>query len=586
VAPTTLRLHETCWPTARRRCRSPAVSVLRVRGQESPPAPRTRVCLRALSCVLFSTLPLGAGCSAPASDDSLETATSGDEYRTPEAIGDGWTTAAPAELGLSADALSRMSAAIHRGEYPNVHVVLVAKNGRLVYEEYFEGHDRRYRMGQRSSVTLSFDRDTLHDVRSVTKSLTSALVGISVGEAAIPSVDAPVIEYFPEHRSAGSSIQRLTLHHALTMAGGLDWNEADVLYTDPANDGERMEASADPAGFVLGRQVVSDPGSTWYYNSGLPLLLGIVIARTTGTSFGAYAEEKLFRPLEFGPLEWRGPTAWADVPELAWDDVRGGPAAVDPTGSLWLRPRDLLKFGSLYVNEGRWGGRAVIPPDWVDRSLRPVVWRDAPIEHGEGVSSQGGYGYLWWYDQYTLPYGELTVHSADGNGGQRLWVIPQLDLVALHLTGNYNLPWATYQAERLLLERIVPWALGTETEYRHEVGRPSRAVQPQELGVVELSASERARYVGVYEEPGARLEVREESGTLWLVLPGAGTVELFPLGNHTFAMGRRDAGGAPAKLFWPDERAVFVVDSGGEVLRYEYRDVRDATVWGSGVRIQ
>jgi CubicO group peptidase (beta-lactamase class C family) len=588
LAPTTLGRGNARWPTGRQRRRSLASRVLRVHGQEPTTAPRPAACPGALFLVLLSTLPLGAGCSdAYVSDGSVATGEVRAKQVTPEAVGDGWTTAAPAELGLSAEPLERMAAAIRGGEYPNVHVVLVAQNGRLVFEEYFEGQDTRYRLGERDSVTLVFDRDTLHDVRSVTKSLTSALVGISLDDAAISSVDVPVSDFFPEHRSLASiRTGRLTLHHALTMTGGLDWNEADVPYTDPANDGERMEASTDPARMLLERRLVSDPGSTWYYNSGLPVLLGIVVSRATGQSFGAYAQEKLFGPLEFGPLEWRGPMAWADVPELTWNENRVGSAAVDPAGALWLRPRDLLKFGSLYLNGGRWRGGAVLSPDWVDRSLEPVVWRDAPIEHGEGVSSHGGYGYLWWYDRYTLPYGELTVHSADGNGGQRLWVVPELDLVALHLTGNYNLPWATYHAERLLLERIVPWALGTEMEYRHEVGRPSRALQPEELDMVELTATERARYVGAYEEPGDRLEVRDEDGTLWLVLPGAGSVELFPLGDHTFAMGRRDAGGAPARLFWPDERAVFIVDSEGEVLRYEYRDVRDDTVWGTGERVR
>ena len=532
---------------------------------------------------------LAASCSeGPTLDTDQAAQTSRAPYQTPTRLDDGWTTGAAAEVGLSVIPLERMSEEIRRGVFPNVHGVLIAKDGRLVFEEYFEGHDFRYRQGRRETVSLAFDRETLHDTRSVGKSLTSALVGIAVGDGAITSLDAPLVDFFPEHASmATADKQRITLRHALTMSAGLDWNEGEVPYTDPNNDEELMEASDDPAGNVLVREVVSDPGSTWYYNSGLPLLLGLIVSRTSAQPLGSYARERLFEPLGFGSHEWSGPRAWADVPELKWDGSEEWAGSANPAGSFWIRPRDLLKFGSLYLNEGSWNGNSALPAKWVHESLRSHVWRtDGTMEHGEGVSSRGGYGYFWWHDHYTLPYGELTVHSAAGNGGQRIWVIPTLDLVAVHFTGNYNLPWASFHAERLLLEHIVPWALGIEASYRHEVGRPARSIEPGELQVVELTSAERARYVGVYDEDGERLEVRDEHGALRLALPATGWVDLLPLGNHLFALGRRGQDGRSDKLFWPDERAVFVVDEEDEVVGYEYRDVNDGRVWGEGKRIR
>ena len=531
-----------------------------------------------------------AACSEGGSRDGPDRRLSpGSVYPTPAQLDDGWTTGAPVELGLSPLPMLRMSEAIRRGDYPNVHGLLIAKDGRLAFEEYFHGQDRRYGQEEyRNTVTITFDRDSLHDVRSIAKSVTSALVGLAVYDGAIPSLDTPLADYFPERAAAATApMRRVTLRHALTMSAGLDWNEQDVPLDDPTNDDERLEASADPVGMVFGRGLVGEPGSSFYYNGGLPLLLGVAVSRTTGLPFGSYARERLFGPLGFGALEWAGPSAWVDVPELVWDGVEPWSETANPAGELWILPRDLLKFGSLYLNDGQWNGRAVLPDEWVDESLRPHVWlMDASREHGDGISSRGGYGYLWWYDEYALPYGEVTIHYAGGNGGQRVWVVPSLDLVAVHLAGNYNLFWAAYHAERLLLEHIVPWALGIEPTYRHEVGRPARPVEPEEVSVVPLTPSQRARYVGVYEEPGARLEVRDDDGVLRLVLPGAGTVDLIPQGDHVFAMGRLGQDGVPYKLFWPDERAVFVLDEVGDAVRYEYRDVDDGRVWGEGLRLR
>ena len=495
---------------------------------------------------------------------------------------------APAALGLSPEPLERLAAAIRAGDYPNVHGVLIAKDGRLVYEDYFDGWDIRYGQEEfRDSVSIRFDRDSLHDVRSITKSVTSAVVGMAVADGAITTLDTPLVAFFPDYASrAAAGFDQVTLRHALTMTGGLDWNEADVPLTDPTNDDERMEASRDPAGLVFSRGLVTTPGSSWYYNGGLPLLLGMIVSRTAGLPFGAYARENLFEPLGFGPLEWAGPTTWNGVPELVWEGSEAWSGSANPGGEMWIRPRDLLKFGALYLGGGAWNGRQLLSADWVASSLTPSVWRtEGFLGHGRGVSSRGGYGYFWWYDEFSFPDGDLVVYSAGGNGGQRVWVIPALDVVAVHLTGNYNLPWSHYQAERLLLERIVPWAQGRDAGYHHEIGRPVRVLDGGELDLIVLTGGERELYAGTYQEPGERIEVREESGLLRMGLPGAGVVDLIPLGEHTFALGRLDEAGMPTELHWPDERVVFVLDEQGTVLRYEYRDVGDGTVWGEGLRL-
>jgi len=226
----------------------------------------------------------------------------------------------------------------------------------------------------------------------------------------------------------------------------------------------------------------------------------------------------------------------------------------------------------------------VLAEEWVAESLEPRVERsDSMSEHGAGVTSRGGYGYLWWHDRYTLPYGELTVHAAHGNGGQRIWVVPEPGLTAVHLTGNYNVGTSSWNAERLLLERIVPWALGIEADYRHEMGKPTLAIEPGEWPLIELSREERARYAGAYDEEGQRVVVREAEDALEITLPGMGPVALIPEGEHSFATGRIQDGQV-CKVFWPSWRVVFVLDEGGDVVRYESRAAGEVGVIGTRVR--
>jgi CubicO group peptidase (beta-lactamase class C family) len=380
-------------------------------------------------------------------------------YRPPPQLDDGWRTTSAEELGLDRRRLEAMTEAIRRQEYANIHAVLIPRDGRLVYEEYFPGMDRRWRSDQRETVRTIFHRDTLHDTRSVGKSITSALVGIALGAGAIASLDTPLVAFFPEHADlATPEKRRITLRHALSMNAGLDWNELDVPYTDPANHSERMHASTDPAGFLLARPMAGEPGKWWSYNSGLPTLLGLVISRATGQPFGAYAREVLFEPLGITDVEWGGPHAWTAIPELAWRGSQAWARVANPGGSLWIRPRDLLKFGSLYLHGGRWNGRQVIPAEWMEESTRRhITVTDSISDHGEH-----GYGYLWWHDRFRTDAGELEVHTASGNGGQRIFVIPSLNLAVTVLAGRYNDPEANWLPEQLLLRYIVPAARGSE----------------------------------------------------------------------------------------------------------------------------
>lgn len=492
------------------------------------------------------------------------------------AVADRWRTAEPEDVSLARAPLEEMTAAIRRGDYRNVHAVLISRDGRLVYEEYFTGTDRRPEGSDYDElVTHTFGPATLHTTRSAGKSFTSALVGIALEAGVIDSVEQPLLEFFPELAEvADPAARRITLEHVLTMSAGLDWNEGRVPYTNPANHERAMSLSEDPARFVLGRDVVAEPGSLWAYSSGLPTLLGLVLHRATGESFGTYARDHLFRPLGIERVDWTGPPAWTDHPAFVWegDEPWSLSRSATPAGSLWLLPRDMLKFGALYLGGGRWEGRQIVPEEWVAASLAPSVARtSAPIEYPNGTVRHAAYGYQWWYDRFELPYGEVTVHSASGNGGQKIWVLPELGLTAVHLAGNYNLEGSGWEAERLLLERIVPWALDVPADYRHQPALAPVDVEPGDWPLVELPPAQLERFVGSYEEDGQRVEVRALDGRLQL-LPsiGMGPLDLVPAGEHTFALGVV-TGGEVSQLYLPDTRFVFVFDEYGVATRYEIR---------------
>ena len=179
--------------------------------------------------------------------------------------------ALPSDVGLDASKLNEVAARIRSNPNINVHSVLVVKDNKLVFEDYFSGKDQSW--GEDLGV-VDFDSDSLHDMRSVTKSITSALVGIAISEGKIAGIDASVFDLFPDYSDQLAPDKKsLTLHHILTMSAGLDWFEP-IDYTNPGNDEIRMDGSPDPVAFTLGRSLRNQPGQSFQYNGGLPTLLG------------------------------------------------------------------------------------------------------------------------------------------------------------------------------------------------------------------------------------------------------------------------------------------------------------------------
>ena len=345
--------------------------------------------------------------------------------------------AAPAEMGIDTLLLKDLTNKINSQFYPNIHSVLIAKNGQLIYEEYFAGKDQIY--GKDIGLVQHTDT-TLHDLRSISKSVVSALVGIAIEKGFINGVDQKISEFFPEMVFEGEKAN-WTVEHFLTMTTGLQWNE-NIPYDNPENDEIRMTYSKDPVGYVLHKDLESSPGNRFNYNGGATQVLAEIVERTSKTPLDEFANENLFRPLGIDKFEWNKYSVWGPSEKFA-----------APSG-LRLTPRDLMKIGQLYLNNGLWAGKRILNPDWISQSFDRKV--EFPSDVAEG---NDGYGYQFWTWRDTVLGKEVIIVAANGNGGQNIYWDIRNSLIVVTTAGNYN-NWEIVNDTYALLKNHVYPAMG------------------------------------------------------------------------------------------------------------------------------
>jgi CubicO group peptidase (beta-lactamase class C family) len=327
----------------------------------------------------------------------------------PVALKDGWTLAAQAEVGLDAAKLCELDSFIAQWPEANIHAVVVVRNGKLVMERYFAGEDERWgdKLGR-----VTYGPEVKHDLRSISKSVTSLLVGIARSEGKFPALDSSMFDAFPDYADLRTPEKvRITFHDLLTMSSGLAWDE-NRPWTDPRNNEAGMILAADPFRYILSQPVAWPHGTVYAYSGGGTSLLGETLVRSTGQSLRDYARDKLFSPL--------------DITDFEWLDA-GVSRKLGAFGSLRLRPRDAAKLGRLMLTDGQWNGHQVLPASWAAESIKPRI-------NGEGLFF---YGYQWWLSRSFRNGGELTWAAGVGLGGQRLYVVPTLDLVVMINSGHY-----------------------------------------------------------------------------------------------------------------------------------------------------
>jgi CubicO group peptidase (beta-lactamase class C family) len=254
-----------------------------------------------------------------------------------------WSMTTSADAGFAPDLEENFEIARQAGTLPNLHGVMAARGGQIFFEKYLAGPDA----GRRPLGIIRFEPDTLHDMRSVTKSIVGLLYGIALAADRVPAPESNLLSQFPEYADlSGDSARRsLTVKHALTMTLGTDWDEIPFPYSDPRNGETAMNNAADRYRYVLERPVIESPGVRWIYNGGATALLARLITKGTGQPLHEFAREALFGPLHIENTEWR-------------QGVDGEPIAAS---GLRMTLRDLARIGVTILNGGQWNGRQVIP---------------------------------------------------------------------------------------------------------------------------------------------------------------------------------------------------------------------------------
>lgn len=278
---------------------------------------------------------------------------------------------------------------------------LVARGDSLVYERYFGG----------------FRGDSLHTVFSASKSVLSAALGAALDRGLIGGLDDPITRYVPELRERDPGFDSITLRHLVTMTSGLGWNDAKTPWGDPAD----TYYSTDLRGTALRARIEGPPGRRFVYNNYNPLLVGLAVERAVDTTLSAFLSEAIW-----APMGAEADASWSlDRREGGFEKMESGFNA---------RPRDLARFGRLFLRSGRRGERAVLSPAWVDASVRADSISDP----------SAGYQHFWWVDPGD---GGPAAFWAEGRFGQFLYVVPELDLVMVRLGRHEgDVDWRSFMA--------------------------------------------------------------------------------------------------------------------------------------------
>jgi CubicO group peptidase (beta-lactamase class C family) len=330
---------------------------------------------------------------------------------------------------VASPALMRLKSEIESGQIPNVHSVLIRQHGKMIAEWYFAGPDAR--RDDKDLGTVHFTPETLHDIRSGSKSIVSLLFALALADGSIHSIDDAALDYFPELADlATPENRRITLRNLLTMSSGFQWDEYSYPYSDARNSETAMDASTDRYRYIFSLPLDAEPGKRFRYSGGDVALIAAVIARATKMPIDDYVRRRLFAPLGITTFEWV-------------KDSNGIPLAAS---GLRLRSPDMMKIGTLMARGGQYEGRQVVPRSWIDAATS----RQATVDTGspcdpESTDHPSGlgflqYGYFWWIGPGCASHDRRPWFSAIGNGGERITVIPSLELVIVTTAGLYNDP--------------------------------------------------------------------------------------------------------------------------------------------------
>lgn len=340
------------------------------------------------------------------------------DYSIPVESDEEFTTSTLAEQGLDEKMILAAVDSINNGVYSNIHSLLILKNNKLILEKYFEGEDAI--IGKGWVGLRQHEIDSLHDVRSVTKSIVGAAILIALANGQIESLDEPIFNYFTDFEKYKTNYKsEITIKHLLTMTDGLEWDE-NISYADTTNSERRLNNSRDPIEYYLSRQSLHRPGTVFNYSGGCTQMLAAIVRISSGLEIDEFVNQNIFKPLGITTFEW----------------VKRKDEIPIAASGLRMRSRDLLKIGLLYLNNGYYNGSQIIP-----QSLA-IEAQSLQFQIEPGV----GYGFQIWIPTDVINGEPVTSVEANGNGGQVIAINKKYNMVIVITAGHYNkkdMPWWT-----------------------------------------------------------------------------------------------------------------------------------------------
>lgn len=312
---------------------------------------------------------------------------------------------------------TKLEELILKDSLPNTHSVIISKQGNLIYENYFDG----------------YNANIPHDLRSASKSISSAIVGIAKDKSLFYNVNQSIFNFIPEnyHSHKDSLKSKIDIKSLLTMSSGLDAIDFGIDRTSLASE-DNYQPTQDWTETILDAPMISEPNEHANYGSANPYLLGVALDSVVSEPLELFMDKNLFQELDISNY-------------IIQTDMTGRPYF---GGGMYLKPKDMLKFGELYLNNGNWKGRQILSRNWIKDSFKNHLVLENTVD-------KNGYGYLWWHNTYQVNGKHLNSIEARGAGGQYIFVFPNLEMVVVITSGNYR-NGKTQQPELILEKYILP----------------------------------------------------------------------------------------------------------------------------------
>jgi CubicO group peptidase (beta-lactamase class C family) len=328
-------------------------------------------------------------------------------YQTKPLGGIEWSQGKPTESGIETAALESLYLEMAQEPHRDIKGIVIVRSGRLASEHYFNG----------DSV------DTLHDIRSATKSITSLLMGISIQKGLVHSVNDSIALYLPSLPNNGK--EKITIKDLLNMRSGLDANDEDP---STPGDEDNLDKSSDWMHTVYTVRMKGVPGSNYNYCSINAFLTGAIVENVSHMPLDEFARVNLFEPLGIQDYRWR---------QVPIHRITG-------QGNLSITTRDLAAIGELILNDGVVNGRHLVSHEWIAQSLA------SQIAISDSDPYADFYGYMWYTKSEPIGGRKIEVHFASGNGGNKIYIVPSLHMVVAITSSAYNTNYGQRRSQDIL----------------------------------------------------------------------------------------------------------------------------------------